>query len=56
MKMVSDGDLDAVFMADGGIAPTDALDRLFPDYWKEPTPSRLTPTRPASCPPIASSW
>ncbi len=35
MKMVSDGDLDAVFMADGGIAPTDALDRLFPDYWKE---------------------
>jgi 4,5-dihydroxyphthalate decarboxylase len=35
MTMVSEGDIDAVIMADGGIEPTDSLDRLFPDYWTE---------------------
>jgi 4,5-dihydroxyphthalate decarboxylase len=35
MDMVNDGELDAVFMSDGGLDPTDKLDRLFEDPWVE---------------------
>ncbi|MFN0072190.1 MAG: ABC transporter substrate-binding protein [Chloroflexota bacterium] len=35
MEMVNDGEVDAVFMSDGGIEPTDTLDRLFADPWVE---------------------
>jgi 4,5-dihydroxyphthalate decarboxylase len=35
MDMVNDGEIDAVFMSDGGLDPTDQLDRLFDDPWVE---------------------
>src|SRR5215207_5148268 len=35
MDMVNAGELDAVFLSDGGLEPTDTLDRLFADPWEE---------------------
>ena len=32
MQMLDEGRIDAVFMSDGGVAPTDLIDRLFADY------------------------
>lgn len=35
MEMLNAGTLDAVFMSDGGLEPTDTIDRLFADPWTE---------------------
>jgi 4,5-dihydroxyphthalate decarboxylase len=35
MDMVNEGEIDAVFMSDGGLEPTETLDRLFQDPWVE---------------------
>ncbi len=35
MQQLDSGELDAVMMADGGLEPTDKIDRLFQDPWAE---------------------
>ncbi len=35
MQQLESGELDAVIMADGGLEPTDTIDRLFQDPWAE---------------------
>jgi 4,5-dihydroxyphthalate decarboxylase len=35
LKLAEEGKIDAFFMADGGVAPTANLDRLFPDFFAE---------------------
>ena len=35
MQLLEEGSIDALIMADGGVEPTDKIDRLFEDYFQE---------------------